>query len=105
MKNCYISKVQSKEALKLMGKTCYDTFQLNIVRCNILEEIKIVNREQCLIPCQLRYGNIENIELICIDTGSQTNVISICKLHKVFGKLEFDLQSVTVELKAANNII
>ena len=82
-----------------------NTFQLNIVRCNILEEIKIVNREQCLIPCQLRYGNIENIELICIDTGSQTNVISICKLHKVFGKLEFDLQSVTVELKAANNII
>ena len=65
----------------------------------ILDEIKIVNKEQCLIPCQLRYGNIENIELICIDTGSQTNVISLCKLHEVFGKLELNLQSVTVELK------
>ena len=104
-KTCYIYRIQQNELLQVVNtESCQNNFMINYTQA-LTQPIKIVNKKNCLICCQVEYNGHEQLVLTSIDTGAQTNIVSIRKFCEIFPQEQINYSQTelpAVELITAN---
>ena len=90
----------------MQESTCYKVFSISHNFAADLKQIKIVNREQCMIAGLVKYRGVQRITMLAVDTGAMCNVVSELKLCEIFQLRSInyeDLQQTEASLKTADN--
>ena len=90
--NCYLSTVEkqhrkNKKSLKTT-KSCYEDFSINTIMNNALQTVEIIKKNQCIIYGMIEFHHRTKLALLCLDTGSEINVISQQRLLEIFPEQE-----------------
>ena len=106
---CYIAETQKNSEIQVMQEsTCYKVFSISHNFAADLKQIKIVNREQCMIAGLVKYRGVQRITMLAVDTGAMCNVVSELKLCEIFHLRSInyeDLQHTEASLKTADNSV
>ena len=104
---CYIAKTQKNSEIQVMQNgTCYRVFSISHNFAADMKQIKIVNREKCMIAGFVKYHGVQRVTMLAVDTGAQCNVVSESKLCEIFQLWSInyeDLQQTGASLKTADN--
>ena len=104
---CYIAESQKNEEIQVMqNDTCYRVFSISHNFAADRKQIKIVNREKCMIAGFVTYHGVQRVTMLAVDTGAQCNVVSEAKLCEIFQLWSInheDLQQTGARLQTADN--
>ena len=104
---CYIAESQKNSEIQVMqNDTCYRVFSISHNFAADMKQIKIVNREKCMIAGFVTYHGVQRVTMLAVDTGAQCNVVSEAKLCEIFQLWSInheDLQQTGARLQTADN--
>ena len=104
---CYIAETQKNSKIQFLPETtCYKVFSISQSFSADWKQVKIVDREHCMIAGLVTYQGLQKVAMLSLDTGAECNVVSAAKLCQIF-QLKFldsnSLQQTGVSLKTADN--